>query len=143
MRKQFFLSTAMALLGLTLVAGPTLAEDRAASPSTTTTTSGPTGTAAAVDAKKLIGEDVRNTAGDRVGEVNTVILDKSGQVKSVIVGVGGFLGVGEREVAMRWQDLKMAPSGDYIIANVTKEQVQALPEYKFTDPSRRGTIFSD
>lgn len=140
MRQKLFLSTAAAVLGLTLIAGPTLAEDKATTTTTTTTHSSST---TSVDAKKLIGEDVRNAAGDRVGDINTVILDKSGQVKAVVVGVGGFLGVGEREVAMQWHELKMSPKGDYVIANVTKDQVKAMPEYKFNDKSHRGTVFSD
>ena len=135
MRKQLLLST-VAILGLTFMASPSFAEDKA-------TSSTHAAAATAVDAKKLIGEDVRNAAGDRVGDINTVILDKSGQVKTVVVGVGGFLGVGEKEVAMAWHDLKMAPNGDYVIANVTKDQLKAMPEYKFHEPSRRGTIFSD
>ena len=137
MRKSLLFSTAAAVLGLTIMAGPTWAEDKAATSATHASAMG------TVDAKKLIGEDVRNGAGDRVGDINTVILDKSGQVKTVVVGVGGFLGVGEKEVALPWHDLKMAPNGDHVIANVTKDQLKAMPEYKFHDPNRRGTIFSD
>lgn len=44
---------------------------------------------------------------DDVGEVNDVIMDRKGQVKAVILGIGGFIGIGEKDVAVQMQDIKM------------------------------------
>src|SRR5688572_25484998 len=59
-------------------------------------------------ASKLIGADVRNTANEDVGEVNEVILHKDGRVAAVVLGVGGFLGMGERDVAVEFKSLRFA-----------------------------------
>ena len=50
------------------------------------------------DANKLIGRNIKNAQDETIGEVDSVYIDKDGKVDSVIVGVGGFLGMGEREV---------------------------------------------
>jgi sporulation protein YlmC with PRC-barrel domain len=55
---------------------------------------------------KLIGVDIYNNSGENVGEVNDLILDNSGSVKAVIIGVGGFLGIGEKNVAVPFGEIK-------------------------------------
>lgn len=57
-------------------------------------------------ASKLVGVNVYNEANDKIGEINEVILDKSGKVANVILGVGGFLGMGEHYVAVAFDKLK-------------------------------------
>jgi ribosomal 30S subunit maturation factor RimM len=51
-------------------------------------------------ASKLVGVNVYNDANEKVGDINDVILDKSGKVENVVLGVGGFLGMGEHYVAV-------------------------------------------
>src|SRR4051812_26444426 len=57
-------------------------------------------------ASKLSGVNVYNDANEKIGDINDVILDKSGKVESVILGVGGFLGMGEHLVAVSYDKLK-------------------------------------
>jgi sporulation protein YlmC with PRC-barrel domain len=57
-------------------------------------------------ASKLMGVNVYNEANDKIGDINDVILDKSGKVSKVILGVGGFLGMGEHLVAVPLEKLK-------------------------------------
>lgn len=57
-------------------------------------------------ATKLAGVGVYNDSNERIGTVNDVILEKNGKVAAVILGVGGFLGVGERYVAVNFDQLK-------------------------------------
>jgi sporulation protein YlmC with PRC-barrel domain len=57
-------------------------------------------------ASKLIGVNVYNEANEKIGDINDVILDKSGKVENVILGVGGFLGMGEHYVAVAYDKLK-------------------------------------
>jgi sporulation protein YlmC with PRC-barrel domain len=99
--------------------------------------------ASQVDTQKLIGRDVHNPAGDTIGEIETVVLDKSGQVKYVVVGVGGFLGVGEREVALPWRDLQVSDNGARVVVNMSKDQLAGMPAYSYPESGRRGTIFSE
>lgn len=96
-----------------------------------------------IDAAELIGQDIENAAGEDVGEVNSVILGQDGKVEAVIVGVGGFLGLGERDVAIDWNDLSFGNNGEQIVANITREQLEQMPEYEFADDQRRGTAFQN
>ena len=57
-------------------------------------------------ASKLAGVDVYNEANEKIGEINDVVLDRSGKVANVILGVSGVLGLGERYVAVAFDKLK-------------------------------------
>ena len=57
-------------------------------------------------ASKLVGVDVYNEANEKIGDINEIILDKSGKAANVILGVGGFLGMGEHYVAVAYDKLK-------------------------------------
>jgi sporulation protein YlmC with PRC-barrel domain len=57
-------------------------------------------------ASKLVGVNVYNEAGEKIGDINDVILDKSGKTSKVILGVGGFLGMGEYTIAVSFEKLK-------------------------------------
>jgi sporulation protein YlmC with PRC-barrel domain len=56
-------------------------------------------------ASKLAGVNVYNDANEKIGDINDVILDRSGKVANVILGVGGFLGLGEHNVAVAFDKL--------------------------------------
>jgi hypothetical protein len=55
---------------------------------------------------KLIGLNVYNSANDKVGDIKQLMVSKSGKVDTVVIGVGGFLGMGERDVAVKFGELK-------------------------------------
>ncbi len=93
------------------------------------------------EAGKLIGQSVENAAGDRIGEVEAVNIGADGKVSNVIVGVGGFLGVGERDVALGWKDLQITDNGGKVVANLSKSSLESMKPYKYTDPKHRGTVF--
>lgn len=56
----------------------------------------------------LIGATVRNDKHEAAGKIEDVYLDANGAIKTVVVSVGGLLGVGSKNVAVRWSDLKLA-----------------------------------
>jgi sporulation protein YlmC with PRC-barrel domain len=56
---------------------------------------------------KLIGVDVYNEANEKIGDIQELILDKFGKVEHVVLGVGGFLGMGEHYVAVAFDKLKL------------------------------------
>jgi sporulation protein YlmC with PRC-barrel domain len=95
-----------------------------------------------VSAQRLIGRTVRNLQDETVGDVNSVMITRDGAVSAVIVGVGGFLGIGEREVAIRWQDMQIRDNGDDVRTTLGKDAVRALPEYRYAEDQRRGTVFT-
>lgn len=107
----------------------------------TTVGAAPSMTFGKAEAGKLIGQSVETPTGERIGEVEAVNLGADGKVTNVIVGVGGFLGVGERDVALVWKDLQITDNGEKVVANVTKTRLEALEAYKYSDPKHRGTVF--
>ena len=77
--------------------------------------------------RELEDMDVLGLGGEEVGEVEEVLLDPAGRI-AVAVEVGGFLGVGERDVLL-WLD-QMQLVGDDLVTNLTREQIEALPEWE-------------
>ena len=82
----------------------------------------------------IIGESVYNGTGDDaedIGKVSDVVFDKEGQAKSVVIGVGGFLGVGAKNVAFDYGKLQWAEkNGDrWLVAQTTKDELTAQPEF--------------
>ena len=123
-------------------AGAAFAADNAM-PSTTTGAASSVQMPSQVDSQKLIGQKVKNAAGETIGDIDSVILDKDGKAAAVILGVGGFLGMGEHEVALKWSQLNISDGGRVVTANLSKDQLKALPEYKFADGSNRNKAFFD
>jgi sporulation protein YlmC with PRC-barrel domain len=83
-------------------------------------------------ASKLVGLSIVNGAGDTIGQVADLVLDEKQQIKAWIVGVGGFLGLGTKYVAIDPSALKVA-RGDNdslkAVIDTTKDQLRAAPEY--------------
>ena len=68
-----------------------------------------------------------------VGDINDLVTDRSGKIVAVVVGSGGFLGLGEKDVALRFEDLKLARDENdsvKIVADVNKEILAAAPDYE-------------
>ncbi|MDB5581935.1 MAG: hypothetical protein JWR80_7111 [Bradyrhizobium sp.] len=57
-------------------------------------------------ASKLIGLNVYNDANEKLGDINELVLDKDGKINAVVIGVGGFLGMGEHDIAVSMDKLK-------------------------------------
>jgi sporulation protein YlmC with PRC-barrel domain len=90
-----------------------------------TTASGHT---SAIRAKKVIGTSVKNPAGEKIGEVEDVMLDKqSNSILYAVVGFGGFLGMGEKYHPIPWSTLDYSESEDAYIVNFTKDQLRQAP----------------
>lgn len=79
-------------------------------------------------AMELIGADVLGQGGDEVGQINNVLVDNQGNPTHVILGHGGWLGLGEKEVALQLDQIQV--SGDQIQVNMSDEQLAEMPEYE-------------
>jgi len=99
--------------------------------------------AASADTRKLIGRNIQNAQNETIGEIKSVFIGKDGNVDSVMVGVGGFLGMGEREVRLNWSELNVSQNGEKVTVNLTKDQLKAKPEYKYGNTAYRGQVFND
>jgi len=76
-----------------------------------------------VDAGKLIGQDVYDNAGEKVGDIESVMVDKDGKVNSVVLDVSGWLEA-EKLIAVQWSDLKAQQDGKIVTA-LTKDAAEA------------------
>ena len=122
-------------------------------------------------ASKLAGVNIYNSKDESIGEVNELVVDKNGSIQAVVIGVGGFLGIGEKNVALpynaiKWEDKAkqsdlvgmsqtntMAPGTpaappppvdntvrdypDHGILNMTKDQLNAAPDFKFASEAQK------
>jgi hypothetical protein len=84
-------------------------------------------------ASNWIGTDVKGAANENIGEVKDVIVGPDGKVAAAIVSVGGFLGIGEKDVAVNLASLSAATeAGDddqVLMVNTTKEALEAAPAF--------------
>lgn len=87
-----------------------------------------TGHTSAIRASKVIGTNVNDSAGERVGEIKDVVLDKqSNNILFGVVSFGGVLGMGEKYHPVPWAALDYNESEGAYIINLTKEQLKAAP----------------
>ena len=77
---------------------------------------------------KIIGSEVRNKSGDKIGDVRDLVVDDKGTIKLAIVSTGGFLGVGDRLHAVPWDVLALGPKDDHIL-DIDKAHLQAAPGF--------------
>ena len=108
-------------------------------------------------ASKLIHMNVYNAQNEKVGDIKELMLDKNGKITNVAIGVGGFLGMGERDVAVKFDQLKWSNEPvkstdtkagtttgsaqsqanrdrnypDHAVLNATKDQLKAMPQFDY------------
>lgn len=87
-----------------------------------------------ITTETLTGATVYDSTDAQVGEISELVLDASGNAQQAIVDVGGFLGIGEKPVALNISDVKIMKSADSdelrVYVDQTKEQLEAMPEYQ-------------
>lgn len=84
-------------------------------------------------ASTLLGTSIFNASNQSIGDINDLLLTKDGNVASVIVGVGGFLGIGEKNVALKFDDLDISRDAEgktIVMSNTTKESLESMSEWK-------------
>jgi hypothetical protein len=76
---------------------------------------------------------VYDASDNKVGEIADVLIDQQGRVSAFIVGVGGFLGLAEKDVAVPFDAIKGQKQGSnwYLVINTTKEALQAAQGYEY------------
>lgn len=86
----------------------------------------------AASSSSILGRKVRGQEGDDLGRVVDVLADSTGRVRVAIIEFGGFLGVGNRRIAVDWSLLKFHPEDPDapVDLNVPKHKLQGTPEYK-------------
>jgi putative membrane protein len=91
--------------------------------------SGANGSGSADQIMDLVGNDVLNDQGDAIGEIQDVVIDDQ-QNAYAIISVGGFLGLGEKEVALPIDDLQPGAEGEGLMTPMTENDLESLPSYQ-------------
>ncbi|MFG1378510.1 PRC-barrel domain-containing protein [Xanthobacter autotrophicus] len=96
-------------------------------------------------ASTLIGMSVHGAADENLGEINDLVLDRSGNVSAAVIGVGGFLGVGEKDVAVPFQAVEVTRNTDgknRLVLRKTKDELKAAPEFARYEaaPATTGSV---
>ena len=91
----------------------------------------------AYDARGILGRDVKSAAGENMGRIVDVVVDRFGTARAAVIDFGGFLGVGSRKIVVDWSALhfgQVTNKKESITLELTLEQVKAAPEYKEDTP---------
>jgi hypothetical protein len=81
----------------------------------------------------ILGKEVRSRAGENMGRLIDVLVDRVGRPRAAVIDFGGFLGVGSRKIAIDWNVLSFETDRnnlDVITVELTRDQVKTAPEYK-------------
>lgn len=84
-------------------------------------------------ASNLIGESVYNNQDEVIGSISDLVTDDSGKIVAVLLGHGGFLGMGQKDVAIRFEDLKIAREDNNdikVVANMSPDTLASAPDYE-------------
>ena len=93
-----------------------------------------------VSVTSILGKKVQSPKGDDLGRVVDVLADSGGRVRVAIIDFGGFLGVGDRKIAVDWPLLRFNPDrgNPSLLLSLSQEKLKAAPEYK--DDPRPQTL---
>jgi sporulation protein YlmC with PRC-barrel domain len=87
----------------------------------------------AVTVTNFYKQNVYDSGDNKIGEIMDVLVDNDGRVAAFIVGVGGFLGAGEKDVAVAFRSVKSSQKNDkwYLVMNTTKDELKSAPGMKY------------
>jgi hypothetical protein len=91
-------------------------------------------------AEAILGSRVLDSEGKDIGRLVDVLVDGNGQPQAAVIDFGGFMGVGNRKVAVHWSTLHFDPTdGKHRVSlNMTPDQIKAAPEY--SNPDRPAPV---
>jgi sporulation protein YlmC with PRC-barrel domain len=93
------------------------------------------------------GKDIHDPKGDEIGVVEAVTVDTDkGDIAYVVMSHGGFLGIGEKLVAVPWREFRMTQSGDALVLDISEQRLDKAPSFdddnwpKMSDPKWREKV---
>jgi sporulation protein YlmC with PRC-barrel domain len=99
------------------------------------------GHTSAIRAKKVIGTNVKDAAGRKIGEIEDVVLDKeSNNIMFAVVGFGGFLGMAEKYHPIPWSSLDYNENEGAYVVSYSKEQLEAAPAGSIEELTREDGV---
>jgi hypothetical protein len=127
------LAAPAALLLAGLMAGPSAGEEQKSSQTTAVTVIG------SRQAEGILGRQVRSRTNENIGRIVDVIVDHTGRTRAAVIDFGGFLGIGNRKIAVDWDALSFIPDiegRDVVTLELTRDQIKSAPLYR----DRRAVI---
>lgn len=99
----------------------------------------------AIRAKKVIGTNVKDASGQKIGQIEDVMLDKtSNSILYAVVGFGGWLGIAEKFHPIPWSALDYDETSGAYLVEYTREQLQAAPSGSIDELTQNdGLAFRD
>jgi sporulation protein YlmC with PRC-barrel domain len=91
-----------------------------------------------IRASKLIGASVYDPSDQKIGAVDELVLNPDGKVADVVIGVGGFLGAGEKRVAVPMADLKRGKNDHFVLA-ATKDSLKQMANFELKTAGTAGS----
>jgi len=97
--------------------------------------------ASGIPVSEFYKQSIYDSHDNKIGDVNDVLLDKNGQVSAVILGVGGLLGIGEKNVAVPFKAIQVTEKGGnrYLVMDATKDALKAATGYTY-DRTKRAWV---
>lgn len=89
----------------------------------------------------MVGTSVYDQSNNNIGSIDDVLIDSSGKVRAVVIGVGGFLGVGEKDVAIPFDALNVqrkanSASIEKVTVSFSEDQLKNAPKFAYYEPPR-------
>lgn len=130
MRKDLIAAASL----LALVSGGALAQSGSSGTGGAAGVMAPAGSSLA-SAGDMMGKTVVGADGQEIGSVEDVILDANGgQATQLVISSGGFLGIGDRQIAVDYKTAQLDPvNGQVKLSNLTRDGVRDLPEFQYND----------
>jgi hypothetical protein len=94
----------------------------------------------AEDAGAILGQRVTDPDGKDIGRLVDVLVDASGQPQAAVIDFGGFMGVGNRKIAVHWSALHFNPgeTKHKVVLDMTPDQIKTAPEFR--DPTKAASV---
>lgn len=85
-------------------------------------------------ASVLRSKNVYDRSDERIGAINDLVIDRNGAVSAVVIGVGGFLGIGEKNVGVPFRDIKISirDGNEWLVLERSKDELKAAPAFSPT-----------
>lgn len=80
-------------------------------------------------ADEIIGQDVKNDSGESIGEIQDIVINQQDQAVLAVVSVGGFLGIGEKHVAVPFDRLQKGQDDSVVMSGMTEDELKQMPAY--------------
>jgi sporulation protein YlmC with PRC-barrel domain len=84
-----------------------------------------------VGMSRIIGMDVENQQGERLGQIDDVVISRDGKISYAVVSHGGFLGIGGEHVAIPWDRMNVDAQRERLTLDVTEEQLERARKFEY------------